>query len=359
MVINSSNFWIKIYRGFFNIDDRMLPTVSVIVPAKNEEKVIRDCVESLIDLDYPKNRLEIMVVVDDSKDRTLEICKEYEPAIKVIELAPKKCKAEALNEVIPLAKGEILSFFDADCVVDRHCLTEAVSNFSDARVDGVSGAMKTCNKENFLSRTLSLETCFTSFTEYFLNRLGANSHFCGKNMFIRKDVLEKIGGFDEASFLEDIEISFRMKRTRHKVVFEPKAVAWQNEPEDFRSYLNQRERWARGIFRVKKLKMQNSFRNWLSDVMHSIPYYFSPFSLITLTALLVAFWLNLHLTFTLPLLFLFLFTLSLIVYSRIFFKESLKDLALLPFWFLLTNLYTLFIVPKAYLEEKRNMEMKW
>jgi len=337
----------------------MFPSLSVIIPARNEEEYIEDCLKSILNSNYPKDKLEVMVAIDGSKDKTLEICKRFEPKIRVFKSKPKRCKAEALNEVWPKAKGEIIAIFDADCVVDKNCLREAVKNFSKENVDGVSGTIKTYNKKYLLPRIISLETTFTSFIEYVLSKFGANSHFSGKNMFIRKSVLEKIGGFDEFSFLEDIELSLRMKRMKYKVVFEPKAVTWQNEPKNFKSYFNQRKRWARGTFRIKKLKMQNSIKSWLSDLMHAIPYYISPFGLMVLTILLIAFYLGLPFIFTLPLLLFLFFNLGLIVYSRIFYKESFKDLALLPLWFGLTNFYSFFILPKAYFDEKRKKEMRW
>ncbi len=337
----------------------MLPSISVIVPAKNEEEFIGNCLESIVSSNYPEENFEVIVSIDGSTDRTLEICKKFEPRVKVIESKPKKCKAEALNEVLHKTKGEIIAVFDADCVVDKNCLKEAAKNFSKNEIAGVSGAIKTYNKDHLLARVISLETSFTSFMECILNKFGANSHFLGKNMFIRKSILEEIGGFDEFSFLEDIELSLRMKRLGYKIISEPKAITWQNEPHDFKSYLSQRRRWARGAFRIKNLKMQNSVKSWLSDLMHAVPYYVSPFGLIVLTILLIAFYLNLPIIFILPLLLFFFFNLGLIVYSRIFYKENFKDLVLFPLWFLLTNFYTFFIVPKAYIDEKRNKEMKW
>ena len=133
----------------------MLPTVSLIVPARNEEKNIRNCIESLLNLDYPKDKLEIIVSIDGSVDKTLEICKEYEPKIKVIESYPKKCKAEAINEVLPITKGEIIGIFDADCIVDKDCLKNIVKNFSKSNISGVCGAIKTYNKNCLFSKTLS------------------------------------------------------------------------------------------------------------------------------------------------------------------------------------------------------------
>jgi cellulose synthase/poly-beta-1,6-N-acetylglucosamine synthase-like glycosyltransferase len=335
------------------------PNISVIVPAKNEEGCIGQCIRSILDSSYPKERMEVLVAVDGSTDRTVEICKGFEPEVKVLEMNPKTCKAEALNEALPNAKGDIVAIFDADCVVDRDCIKEAVKHFSDGGVDGVSGTVKTYNRQKLLPRVLSLETCFSSFLEGLLSRFGANPHFSGKNFFLRRSVLEEVGYFDESSFLEDLELSIRMKRLGHKVVFEHRAVTMQNEPEDIRSYVSQRRRWARGTFRLKRLKMQNSLNSYLSDLMHCIPYYISPLSLIVIALVLSSMRISLFEMFAIPLTALFLFSLSLIAYSRVFFKESLADLALIPVWLVLMSAYTFLIMPLAYVEEKKNSMMRW
>jgi cellulose synthase/poly-beta-1,6-N-acetylglucosamine synthase-like glycosyltransferase len=120
----------------------MLPSISLIVPAKNEEKVIGKCLDSLLDLDYPRKKLEIIVSVDGSTDNTVKICRKYGRRIKVIESEPKSCKAAALNEVIPKARGEIIGIYDADCIVDRNCLKEVAKNFENNETAGVCGNLK-------------------------------------------------------------------------------------------------------------------------------------------------------------------------------------------------------------------------
>jgi cellulose synthase/poly-beta-1,6-N-acetylglucosamine synthase-like glycosyltransferase len=336
----------------------MLPTVSLIVPARNEEKVIRNCIKSLLNLDYPKDKLEIIVSIDGSTDKTLDICKEYEHEIKVLESNPKKCKAEALNEVLPIAKGEIIGIYDADCIVDKNCLKEIVKHFSDKRIGGVSGNLKSYNKEESLvAGALALETSFISFIEYFLNSLGANSHFFGKNMFIRKNVLEKIGYFDTETFLEDVEMSIKIKEYKYKTVFEPKAIAWNEEPSSFKTFLKQRIRWGRGSIRMLKYKRRHG-KKFLSDVMHGIYFYFPPFGLITATVLAICLYFNLPFFITIPFLVLFLFNMLLLVYSRIQFKESFKDLLYLPIWFVLSNVH-LVLLFKGLIDEKLKKEILW
>ncbi|NIM47040.1 MAG: glycosyltransferase [Candidatus Aenigmarchaeota archaeon] len=337
----------------------MLPSVSAIVPAKNEEKVIENCIKSLLNSNYPKDKLEIIVSIDGSTDKTLEICKKYEPRIKVIESKPKKCKAEALNEVLHIANGEIVAIYDADCIVDKNCLKKAVKHFSDKKIAAVAGTIRSYNKnKSLVARAISLETSFTSFIEYFLSSLGANTHFLGKNIFIRKKILEKISGFDTFTFIEDIEMSIRMKKYNYKTVFEPHAITWQEEPISIKSFLKQRLRWARGTVRLIKFKRRRGLRNILSDGMHGIYFYFPPFGLITATILAIVFYLQLPYIIVLPFLGLFIFNMILLIYSRIFFKESLRDLLALPVWFILSNIH-LFLIIKSWIDENKNKEFMW
>ena len=335
----------------------MLPTVSLIVPARNEEKIIKRCIDSLLNLNYPKGKLEIIVNVNNSTDSTEKICKGYGKKIRTVNLNSTGFKAGALNDAIKIAKGDIIGIFDADCVVEKNCLTEAVKHFSNQEIAGVAGTVKSYNAKTLISKAISLETCFVSFLEYFMSKFGANPHFIGKNMFIRKEVLENIGGFNTETSIEDIDISIRMKRAGYKVIFEPMSVAWQEEATTFNSYLKQRTTWGRGIFRLSKMKRNK--KEWLSDLMHSMPYYISVYSIIIATFLLISIILNLHWIITYPLLFLFLFVLSMIFYSRIFYKEPLRDLLLLPVWFLLNNIYSLIILPKSYIDEKMNKVLIW
>src|SRR2546422_10963434 len=95
------------------------PNVSVLVPVKNEEKVVGRLLDALVRLDYPKENLEVVVVEDESRDRTLEICKGYSakyPWIKVFHRDSSLGKGDALNFAFHRSTGEIVATFDADDV---------------------------------------------------------------------------------------------------------------------------------------------------------------------------------------------------------------------------------------------------
>jgi cellulose synthase/poly-beta-1,6-N-acetylglucosamine synthase-like glycosyltransferase len=257
-----------------------------------------------------------------------------------------------------LAKGEIIGIYDADCIVEKNCLKEIVKHFSDKKIAGVSGNLKSYNrKKNMITRALSLETGFISFIEYFLNSLGANSHFFGKNMFIRKEVLEKIGYFDTDCFTEDTEMSIRMKKYKCRTILEPNAITWHEEPSSFKAFLKQRIRWVRGTIKLFKNSRRHG-KYFLSDAMHGIYFYLPPFSILTVTIFALCLHFSLPLFITLPFFGLLLFNLTLLIYSRFAFKESMKDLMFLPVWFLLSNIH-LVLIFKCLIDEKLNKEISW
>ena len=336
----------------------MLPSISLIVPARNEEKVIGKCLSSLTKLDYPRGKLEIIVAIDGSSDRTAKISRSYGRRVRVIESTPKSCKAEALNEVIPKAKGEIIGIYDADCIVDKNCLKQVAKNFENKETAGVCGNLKSYNtKESIIAGALALETGFISFVECFLNEHGANTHFFGKNMFIRKNVLRKIGMFDTQTFIEDAEMSIKMKKYKYKTVFEPNALAWHEEPKTLKAFVKQRVRWVRGTIKLFKYKRRGG-KDFLSDAMHGIYFYLPPSFLITATVLAVFIHFGLPLFLTAPLLGAFLFNMLLLLYSRYHFHESFKDLLYLPVWFVLSNLHLVLIV-KCMIDEKMGRPVLW
>ena len=114
----------------------LLPLVSVIVPVRNEEHLIAQCLRSLLDQDYPKDRLEVLVVDNDSTDRSREIIRQF-PVQYLFE--KKKGASAARNAGARAARGDLLAFTDSDCVVPSHWVSRLVSALNEDSVDAVGG----------------------------------------------------------------------------------------------------------------------------------------------------------------------------------------------------------------------------
>jgi cellulose synthase/poly-beta-1,6-N-acetylglucosamine synthase-like glycosyltransferase len=334
----------------------MLSTLSVLIPAKNEEKVIGKCLDSLLSSDYPPDKLEILVNVNGSSDNTYEICKKYKK-VKTIKTPAKKNRGEALNELIAMARGEIIGIFDADTFVEKDCLKEAAKRFSDEDVMGVSGHVKSV-RNSMVSKAISLEKSFFYFLQHiFSNKMGYNSFFIGKNMFIRKNVFEKLGHLDTTTFVDDAEFSMRMRKHNYKIVFECGAIAWDQEPESVGSYYKQRSRWSRAILKLSRIKSKEM--SILPEMIHGIVYSIAPAGIITLAVVAFLIIFNINQLLILPFLFLFSFMTVTMAYSKIFYNDPVTDFLYFPVWFFLTTLYMFVIFPKTFIEEKLNKKLIW
>jgi len=229
-----------------------LPFISIIVPLKDEERVIGRLLDTLLRLDYPKEKSEIIIVEDGSRDRTVEICQKYarqHPShIKVFHRVTSNGKPSALNYALRKAKGEILALFDADCVPNSDVLSRAVECFKDPSTAAVQGSTASINaNENMLTRLISYEEA-VSFRAYALGRnvLDLFVYLIGSCCFLRRDVLEKLGGWDENSLCEDLEISVRLTKEGYLIRYVPEIQSWQESPAKLDSLIRQRARSLRG-----------------------------------------------------------------------------------------------------------------
>jgi 1,2-diacylglycerol 3-beta-glucosyltransferase len=216
----------------------MLPKVSVIIAARNEEKVIGSTLSHLTKVDYPKDKLEIFVVVDGSSDRTAEIARSF-PDVKVIEQKePRRCKAEALNAVIPLTTGEIIAVFDADAIVHPCAIRAAVKHFENEKVLAVTGLHESYKCNDWVSKASAFDESIRNFAVEFANKLNFDAILDGSNLYVRKRVLEALGLFDTETMVEDLALTINIitLKDREKIIYEPKAVVYQQEPNGVRNF---------------------------------------------------------------------------------------------------------------------------
>lgn len=233
------------------------PFVSIMVPAHNEGIVIEKTVRSLLSLDYPAERYEVIIINDNSSDNSAQILKciqDEKPAVtlKVINtdaVTGGKGKSNALNIGFNISKGEYLAIYDADNTPEKKALKYLVVTLSrNEDLGAVIGKFRTRNKSyNLLTRFINIETLFFQW----MAQAGRWKLFklCtipGTNFLIRRSIIEEIGGWDTKALAEDTEISFRIYRMGYKIMFMPKAVTWEQEPQTFKVWFKQRTRWVKG-----------------------------------------------------------------------------------------------------------------
>jgi biofilm PGA synthesis N-glycosyltransferase PgaC len=231
--------------------DADLPFVSVIVAAYCEEAVIERTLASLLALDYPL--YEIVVVDDGSTDRTVEILSAYaaDGRIRLLEKRQNEGKAMALNDAIPIARGDIVTIVDADIQPQPDTLRHLVTHFRHGRVAAVAGNPQVTNTSSLLAKMQATE--FASIVSV-LRRAqrvwGRILTVSGAVCAFRKSAIVDVGLFDPEMATEDIALTWKLQRRFYDVRYEPRAVVAMQVPETLGGLYRQRKRWATGLAQV-------------------------------------------------------------------------------------------------------------
>lgn len=252
------------------------PKVSVLIPAHNEEVVIEDTIRAMLGQHYPKDKLEVIIINDNSSDDTGSIIDSYarkHAYVKAIHTKPPyagKGKSGALNQGLAHASGDIIIVYDADNTPEPDSVKYlALGLMQDKKAGAIVGKFRVINaQQNILTRLINIET----LTFQWLAQAGRWFWFKmttipGTNFAIRRSILEELGGWDEKALSEDTELSIRVYNMGYYIRFFPEAVTWEQEPENLKVWWRQRTRWARGnlyvifkyLFRFHKLRHKKIF----------------------------------------------------------------------------------------------------
>ncbi len=224
------------------------PTVSVLVAAYNEEKVIVRTIRSILSSEYPRP-FEVVVVDDGSRDGTAEeVEKNFadESHVRLIR-QENGGKASALNRAIEAANGEVLVCFDADTQIAPDAIAIMARHFVDEEVGAVAGNVKVGNRLNLLTRWQSIEY----ITSQNLDRrayalLNAITVVPGAIGAWRREAVMEAGGYTTDTLAEDMDLTWRIRRAGWRLATDSGALAWTEAPDTVRGFFNQRFRWAYG-----------------------------------------------------------------------------------------------------------------
>lgn len=260
-----------------------LPTVAVFIPAHNEEVVIAQTLKAMSRLYYPKDKLDVIVINDNSSDRTGEIVQEFTekfPFIRMVVTEPPNKgigKSSALNEALVQSESEFIAVYDADNTPERMAVWYLVMGLlNDPKAGAVVGKFRVINaKETWLTRFINIETiCFQWMAQAGRWRWFKVATIPGTNFAIRRSIMEQLGGWDVKAMAEDTELTIRVYNLGYHIRFFPKAVTWEQEPETLKVWWNQRLRWARGNQYVVLKFMTQLFKLKRKRIVFDLFYFF-------------------------------------------------------------------------------------
>jgi len=231
------------------------PSVSILIPMHMEEKVATGILDCLVEMDYPKDRFkyEVIAINDGSTDATSSIVDSYAskyPFIKAIHRVGNggNGKSEALNVGLKVAANDIVLIFDADYLPPRDCVERLVAPFIDEEVGGVMGRVVPINSpESFVSRIMDVERAggyqISQQARYNLNLI---PQFGGTVGGFRRNVLEALGGFDEAKLTEDTDLTYKLYLSGWKIAYVNAAECYEEVVTSWEMREKQLTRWAIG-----------------------------------------------------------------------------------------------------------------
>lgn len=257
-----------------------LPLVTIIIPAYNEKNIIAEKIKNCLNIDYPKEKLEILIGSDGSNDGTNEIVSDYvkeNNLIKFIAFEKRRGKISVVNDLAFIAKGEILLFSDANCMLNSQCLNNIIKHFALEDVGCVSGVKKIITVKN--DNISSNEGIYWRF-ESLLKKMESNIYSLigsdGAIFAIKKEFYEKQ---ETDTIIDDFMISMRVLLNKKKrIIYEENAVALEASEGNYKDEYKRKVRIAAGAFQsLRRLRFTNLFSfEGFAFFSHKILRWFSP-----------------------------------------------------------------------------------
>jgi len=297
---------------------KKLPRVSLVIPAYNERKYIIKSLERILKINYPKEKLEIIIVDDGSTDGTFEIVKKFVDTkkLKFIKIFKNKHsgKAGSLNFGVKRAKHDFVAVVDADSHLTRNTLINAMKYFDSEDVASVTTRILVEGKKTIFERWQDIEFKIIALMRKITESLNLISVTPGPLSIYKKNILLKVGLFDKKNLTEDIEIAWRLLNEGYRINMAYDSLVYTPYPSKFSKWFRQRLRWSIGWMQTLKKYSVYIFRN------HPVGTYLLPMNLASLVFQMVILGLFLCLSVNWVVSFLFYLKDTIILGAPIIFR---------------------------------------
>ena len=247
-----------------HVKDDELPDYTILLPVYKEDKLIRKLIWNLQSLDYPRERLDIKLLIEEDDDKTLKAVQNLDfPAVFEVIIVPyhmPKTKPKACNYGLHFSRGKYLTIYDAEDIPDTDQLKKVVTLFSKlpARYVCIQSALNYFNRnENFLTRMFTLE--YSYWFDYMLPGLdtldipiplgGTSNHF-------KMDALVELGGWDPFNVTEDADLGVRAYAKGYKIAI-INSTTYEEANNEPINWIRQRSRWIKGYMQTYLVHMRN------------------------------------------------------------------------------------------------------
>lgn len=268
-----------------------LPTVSVVIAAKNEEKNIGPRIENLLAQNYPADKFEILIISDGSKDRTNKIILEFAErqknstlTIRLLAVETSQGKPSALSQGIQCAQGEIIVFADARQQFDSNVIQELVANFSDPTIGCVSGELLFVrDTDSSIKVEMGLYWKIEKAVRKLESAIGSVAGATGAIYAIRKSLYKELPG---ETLLDDVLTPMNIVLQGYRTIFESRAFAYDTVSQDAKQEWKRKVRTLAGNWQFIHIRpvLFSPWRNpiWWRFMSHKIFRLLVPFCLPTL-----------------------------------------------------------------------------
>ncbi|PKP58672.1 hypothetical protein CVT91_08115 [Candidatus Atribacteria bacterium HGW-Atribacteria-1] len=242
-------FLSKIIKKEHKYDENYQPNVSIIIACYNEEKVIGEKLKNILELNYPMEKMQVLVVDSASTDNTRDIVRKYnDKCIELVEQDERKGKAAGLNYALNYAKNDIIVITDANLYMDTNAIKNMAKHFSDPKV-GVVGCRYFVKKRKSVAETEG--TAFFRKYEEFLREKEAtvdSSVNFGSDIY---GLRRTLCSFDEKCTLaEDFDVCIRARKRGYMLIHETSAIGYEYTTPVMKEVINQRKRVMTGAIQV-------------------------------------------------------------------------------------------------------------
>jgi len=317
------------------MNEDYFPNVSLVIAAYNEEKVIEEKIKNSLNIDYPKNKFEIIIFSDSSTDSTDKIIKKYKNnRVKLLRIEGRRGKTFCQNEAVKLAQGEIIIFSDANSFYEPEAIKKIIGNFSNKDVGCVVGELKYGKSFNNHDKKIVIgENIYWKYDQI-LKRLESKvSSLVAANGAIyalRKNIYEPL----DSTMTSDLIEPLKLIKKGYKTLYMPEAIAWEstaeNPQEEFRRRVRIVTRCTYSFLKDKSLhNLLNPFRYGIFAVQlwsHRILRWFSGIFLILIFLLNILLLNNGYIFNILMIIQLFFYLIALwgFINEKLFNKQSPK-----------------------------------